>query len=339
MKILFAIQGTGNGHISRAREVLPHLLQYGAVDVLISGHQAEVHLPYIIKYKHKGIGYTFGKKGGIDIIDSIKRFRPFQFFKDIYSFPIEQYDVVINDFEPVTAWACKIKGKTAVSLSHQAAYLSLNTPRPEKRDPIAEKVFKYYAPTTLKKGFHFKSYDSFIYTPIIRADIRKLNPSDGEHITVYLPAHADELLLRILGSIPDMKWEVFSKHTTQAYRVSNVFIKPINSDHFSASLATGNGLVTAGGFESPAEAIYLGKKVLSVPMHNQYEQLCNAVAMKDIGVTVVKKIDENFGHKLKTWLEFGSAPSIHYPDQTAAIIEDAIMEQQQLPTFAQAIQA
>jgi uncharacterized protein (TIGR00661 family) len=97
--------------------------------------------------------------------------------------------------------------------------------------------------------------------------------------------------------------------------------------------------VTAGGFESPAEAIYLGKKVLSVPMHNQYEQLCNAVAMKDIGVTVVKKIDENFGHKLKTWLEFGSAPSIHYPDQTAAIIEDAIMEQQQLPTFAQAIQA
>ena len=33
MKILFAIQGTGNGHLSRARDVYPELLKYGQVDV------------------------------------------------------------------------------------------------------------------------------------------------------------------------------------------------------------------------------------------------------------------------------------------------------------------
>ena len=37
MKILFAIQGTGNGHISRAREIVPLLQQYGEVDLLVSG--------------------------------------------------------------------------------------------------------------------------------------------------------------------------------------------------------------------------------------------------------------------------------------------------------------
>lgn len=337
MKILFAVQGTGNGHISRAREVLPHLLQYGDVDILVSGHQAEVHLPYMIKYKHKGIGYTFGKNGGIDVIDSIKRFRPFHFFKDIYRFPVEQYDIIINDFEPVTAWACKIKGKTAVSLSHQAAYLSPNTPRPEKRDPFAEAVFKHYAPTTHKIGFHFKSYDGFIHTPVIRADIRKLNPTVGEHITVYLPAHGDEVLLRNLGAIPDVKWEVFSKHTNKAYRVSNVYIKPVNSEDFTASLAASNGLLTAGGFESPAEAIFLGKKVLAIPMHNQYEQLCNAESMKDIGVTVVKKIDENFVYKLKTWLDFGAPPKIYYPDETGTIIAGIMLNQQSVQTMAQAV--
>ncbi|NDC42475.1 MAG: glycosyl transferase, partial [Chitinophagia bacterium] len=46
MKILFAIQGTGNGHLSRARDVYPELLKYGETDVLISGIQADVTLPY-----------------------------------------------------------------------------------------------------------------------------------------------------------------------------------------------------------------------------------------------------------------------------------------------------
>ena len=42
MKILYAIQGTGNGHVSRAREIIPFLRKYGNVDILISGIHAEV---------------------------------------------------------------------------------------------------------------------------------------------------------------------------------------------------------------------------------------------------------------------------------------------------------
>ena len=51
MKILFGIQGTGNGHLSRAKEVIPHLEKYGTVDLFVSGTQAEVQLPYPILYK------------------------------------------------------------------------------------------------------------------------------------------------------------------------------------------------------------------------------------------------------------------------------------------------
>jgi uncharacterized protein (TIGR00661 family) len=324
MKILYAIQGTGNGHISRAREILPHLLNHGHVDVLMSGHQAEVKLPYLIKYRKKGIGYTFGKNGGIDMIHSIKSFSPFNFIKDIYTFPVYAYDIVINDFEPLTAWACRIRGKTSYSLSHQAAYLSPFTPRPVKKDFFAERIFKHYAPTTHKLGFHFKSYDSFIHTPVIRTDVRKLEVYNHEHITVYLPAHGDELLIRYLSRITDVKWHVFSKHSTKQYREGNITILPINSEAFTHSLANSNGLLTAGGFESPAEAIYLGKKVMSIPMHNQYEQLCNAEAMRDIGVTVVKKIDINFIHKLQTWLEYGKAPNINYPDQAEEIVSSIV---------------
>lgn len=37
MKIFYAIQGTGNGHISRAMELLPYFEKYGSVDVFLSG--------------------------------------------------------------------------------------------------------------------------------------------------------------------------------------------------------------------------------------------------------------------------------------------------------------
>ncbi|MES2560146.1 MAG: glycosyltransferase family protein [Bacteroidota bacterium] len=326
MKILYAIQGTGNGHISRAREIIPHLLKYGELDLLISGTQAEVSLPYIIKYKKPGLGYTFGKQGGIDLVDSFKHLRPFDFLKDIHSFPVQQYDLVVNDFEPVSAWACKLKKKPCIALSHQSSFLSMKTPRPATKDGFAENLFKHYAPSTAAYGFHFKPYDSFIHTPVIRSDVRKLEPSNKGHITVYLPAHGDEILIKQFTQIKDVQWEVFSKHSKLEYTVGNVHIKPVLNEAFTQSLATGDGLITAGGFESPAEAIHLRKKVLSIPMGNQYEQLCNAQAMKDLGITVVKEIDHHFVSKVNTWAKFAFPANIYYPDNTAKIVEDLVMK-------------
>ncbi len=66
MKILYAIQGTGNGHLSRARDIIPRLQKKGEVDILISGCQADVQLPYEVRYRFNGLSFIFGKKGGID---------------------------------------------------------------------------------------------------------------------------------------------------------------------------------------------------------------------------------------------------------------------------------
>jgi uncharacterized protein (TIGR00661 family) len=326
MKILFAIQGTGNGHISRAREIIPHLLNYGQLDVLVSGRQAEVQLPYLIKYKKSGIGYTFGKHGGIDFVDSIQHLSPFRFLADVMSFPVHDYDLIINDFEPITAWACKLKNKPCVALSHQAAFLSKRTPRPIKRNKMSENILKYYAPTSYKIGFHFKPYDSFIHTPIIRKEVRMLEQSNHGHFTVYLPAHADEILIPHLMRVHDVQWHVFSKHSKITYTKHNVTIRPIINDDFLNSLASSEGLVTAGGFESPAEAIYLRKKVLSIPMLNQYEQTCNAEALRQMGISVVKQIDETFTGRLKSWINFGHPVSINYPDETAKIIQQLVSD-------------
>ncbi len=68
MKILYAIQGTGNGHIARAEEIAPLLNNFGKVDLFVSGSQADIKLPFPVKYKSKGLSFFFGKKGGIDFI-------------------------------------------------------------------------------------------------------------------------------------------------------------------------------------------------------------------------------------------------------------------------------
>src|SRR4051812_42654998 len=121
MKILYALQGTGNGHICRAREIIPMLKTHGDVDVLISGTQADIDLGHEVKYKLNGLGFIFGKKGGVDILSTYKKNNLRQFWEEINEIPVDIYDVVINDFEPVTAWACYLKGKPIAGLSHQAA--------------------------------------------------------------------------------------------------------------------------------------------------------------------------------------------------------------------------
>ena len=321
MKILFAIQGTGNGHISRAREIIPHLLKHGELDLLVSGTQADVNLPYLIKYKKRGLSFTFGTRGGIDMVDSIKRMRPFHYLRDIAALPVHDYDVVINDFEPISAWACFLKRKPCISLSHQASFLSAHTPRPEKMNAFGEWALKKYIPVSSAIGFHFEAYDKFIHTPVIRSEIRKLNPTTQNHITVYLPAYEDAILLEHLLKVKDVEWEVFSKHTHQEYKQKNVKISPIENEHYTQSVASSSGLVTGGGFESPAEAMFLGKKVLSVPMANQYEQLCNAAAMKKMGVTVSGAINENFSSTLQNWLNNSKPLDVHFPDETAKVVE------------------
>ena len=64
MKILYAIQGTGNGHLSRARDIIPILPKKGDLDILVSGSQVDVQLPYHVKYMFTGLSFVFGKAGG-----------------------------------------------------------------------------------------------------------------------------------------------------------------------------------------------------------------------------------------------------------------------------------
>ena len=212
MKILYAIQGTGNGHVSRAREIIPYLRKYGNVDILISGTHAEVDVGAEVKYRFDGFGFVFGSKGGVDFRETWKRFNLRKFITDVKNLPVREYDVVINDFEPVCAWSCKLYRKFSVGMSHQSAYLSHKTPKITGFH-WGKISMNHYAPASDYVAFHFEKYDHFIHTPVIRNEIRNLKPQNSGHYTVYLPAYSDEFILDKVKEVPDSNWQIFSKHS------------------------------------------------------------------------------------------------------------------------------
>jgi uncharacterized protein (TIGR00661 family) len=329
MKVLYAIQATGNGHISRANEIIPYLETKCDLDILISGTQANVDLNHFVKYRRRGLSFVFGKKGGIDFLATLQQLQSKKFLKEINTFPIEQYDLVINDFEPVSAWACKLKQVPCFSLSHQFAVINKKSPKPFKYDPFAWIVLKHYAPANKGFGFHFKSYDANIFTPVIRTEIRNAYHRNMGHYTVYLPAYADKKIIKTLSEIKNVQWHIFSRHAKKNYAENNCWIRPINNFDFISSFTTCEGIICGGGFETPAEAMYMNKKLLVIPMKGQYEQHCNAAALQEMGIPVLKNIKEKQIVKISKWIKNGERLHINYPDATAAII-DAVLSSFQM---------
>lgn len=326
MKILYTIQGTGNGHMSRAKDVIPALMKRAQVDVLVSGVQADLALPFDVKYRYKGLSFIFGKKGGVDMIATYRANRILRVWNEIKSCPVQDYDLVINDFEPISAWACKLKGVKCIGMSHQSALKSKKVPVPNHSDWMGSFVLKHYAPTKHNYSFHFKKYDQNIFTPIIRTEIREQEMTDEGHYTVYLPAYGDKKLIKVLSAIKKAKWEVFSKHTKKAYKVDNISISPIDSEKFIKSMASSTGVLCGAGFETPAEALYLNKKLLVIPMKRQYEQHFNAEGLKDLGVPVIKNLNKKNIKHIKKWVKSSQNIPVHFPNETQFVVDKALEE-------------
>ena len=320
MKIFYAVQATGNGHISRAIQLYPYLQKFGDVDFFLSGNNASLDINLPIKFKSVGCSLHYSKCGGLNYWDIAKNIQPVQMYKDAKSLPLKEYDIVINDFDSITSLACKMQKVNSVQFGHQASFISENTPRPGKRSIMGEMVLKHYAPSPMHIGLHFEKYDSFIYPPIIKDEIVQADPKDLKHVTVYLPSFDRDCLEKAFNKLSDVEFHWFLNDIQSKHTVGNITYFPINQKFFNESLITCQGIITGGGFETPAEALYLGKKILSIPIRNHYEQECNAAALKKMGVPVVYEADDYFDLIIENWLN----SNVIYPKMQANNIPETL---------------
>lgn len=325
MKILYAIQGTGNGHLSRATEIVPILKSMAHTDVLVSGTQADLNVPFPIDYRFKGISFIIGKNGGVDLLKTFGSISIGKFIYDIIRLPVHQYDLVISDFEPVSAWACRFQRKTCLGLSHQNAVLHPSSPQPEFNDAFGKFILNHYAPSTWRYGFNFRPHEPDIFPPVIRPAVRDTQPTGKGHYTVYLPAYSDPQISAVLTRIPEVSWEVFSKHSKTSYREANIHFRPVSLEAYTDSLLGCTGLICNAGFEAPAEAIFLGKKLCVIPMKRQYEQYCNAAFLKSMGIKVLDHFKDS-APDITEWIRSSTPLRISFPDMTCQILENLLIQ-------------
>ncbi len=300
-KVLYAFQGTGNGHASRAVELVPHLRKFCDLQILSSGFNRQLDLPFSLDYHFEGVSFYYNKKGGLSYWKTLRKSKLLKFRKEVRSLDLSSFDLILNDFEPVSAYASRQQGIKVVALSHQASFLSAKSPRPKRRDLVAEWIFKNYAPATQAEGFHFKNYDSFIHKPVLRSEIKDLKTSNQGSFLVYLPAYGEEQLKEHLQKLSNKNWIIFSKECRESYQHYNLEFRPINGKDFVRELANCEGLLCSAGFEAPAEALYLGKKLFVIPIKGQYEQFCNAEALKDLGIPVAYDLNSRTVQRLQDW--------------------------------------
>ena len=89
-------------------------------------------------------------------------------------------------------------------------------------------------------------------------------------------------------------------------------------------MASCEGLFTGGGFEGPAEALFLGKKLLVAPMRFQYEQQCNAYALKQFGLPVIWGSNRNWLPVLREFVNNPQEHQFNFPDETAMIVNQVV---------------
>jgi len=303
MKILYGIQGTGNGHLSRGKFIYDLLTRYAdCVDVLISGSNYSLTPSMPVKYRNKGVTFSI-KNGKIDYLKTLSNFDLFTSYMEQKKIPFKDYDLIVTDFEPITAWASVRHSIPSIHISHQASFIDSNVPRPAFKNLIGEYVMKYFCPTNDYIGLHYRNYGDNISEPIILDEIKNVSSIEKDHISIYLPWYDDDFLVNVFKNFKDLKFHIFSKKTNKYNSVDNIFFQPINNVSFVQSLASSYGVICNAGFQTTSEALYLGKRLLAIPVKGQYEQACNAEALKQLGVSCLKDLKIDSKQDIIGWLE------------------------------------
>jgi uncharacterized protein (TIGR00661 family) len=276
----------------------------------------------------KGLGFKFGKQGGVDVLGTWWHGDIPNYFREVNNLNLSIYDLVINDFEPVSARAAAAQHVPCIGLSNQCVLNDRRIPKPQlkKKDTLGRTILRHYAPVDVAYGFHYSEVDHFITTPIIRKEIRNLPTSDEGHYLVYLPFYKDAKIVKALKRFPCERWKVFSKHARVPREEGNISVYPLDYERFMKTLATARGVISGAGFGTTTEVLFLGKKLLVIPMKNQYEQRCNAFALEKMGIPVVKSLKKKWQGSIKQWLHTDFTLEIQYPDHSQAVVDKILTD-------------
>ena len=287
MRILYGVQGTGNGHLTRARCLAPALSRNNIeVDYVFSGRPKDKYFDMeLFGDARYFTGLTFATRNHrLHKLDTLKTARPFNFIRETRALDTSQYDLILSDYEPVTAWSSRFSGPPLLGIGHQYAFES-NAPRPGG-DPISSLLLKYFAPAKTSLGMHWHHFDGCVLPPMVEAEMTRSSNVD-DFTLVYLPFAEAEHVIQILKRLDDHKFRFYSPKIESASVHRNVAIFPVSREAFKQDLTRAARIICSAGFELISEALHIGTPVLAIPLSGQIEQLGNAMALEQLNLATV----------------------------------------------------
>ncbi|PLW84336.1 hypothetical protein CWI75_03070 [Kineobactrum sediminis] len=316
MKILYGVQGTGNGHISRARAMTEALAAHDVeVTWLFSGrerHELFDMAPFGDFLHRRGLTFI-SRAGRIDYGRTLIHNNLWRFLRDVRTLPLAGFDAVVTDFEPITAWAGRRAGLPVIGIGHQ--YALGDTAPTVAGHWLARQVMNRFAPVTRPLGLHWYPYADNVLPPILHLPDRQAGRS--EDIVVYLPFEEQPRITGLLQQFPQYRFRQYASGLA-AMQVANVLLCPTSTNNFKRDLAQCAGVICNSGFELISECLQWRKPVLTRPLQGQIEQLSNARALDQLGYATVT--NTLCPVTLGQWLEHRPAPPmVEFPDVAACL--------------------
>ena len=293
-RIVYGVQGDALGHVSRAlalAEDMPHheFLFLGggkALELRANGYRVE-EVPLIRTYYAENkvriaatVYHTL--KVVLDLPRTTRRVA-----KKLEQF---QPDIVMSDYEYFAPRLAALLGIPCISVDNQHFLTKCVAPHP--MDQIASRLMlsvpllclynraDYHIISTF---FHLTPKDPLktaVFPPILKKEVRKLVSSEGDHVLVYQTSSTFEKIAECLAQLPHRCILYGCGERTSP---ANLIYKAPSEREFLEDLASCRYVIANGGLNVLAEALYLGKPVLSFPIHFAYEQFFNAYMLSEHG--------------------------------------------------------
>lgn len=319
MKIFYGVQGTGNGHISRARAMAKALSRFPdiQVDWLFSGRPPEDYFemePFHGFECRRGLTFHI-ESGRVRPLKTLLGARPLKLLSDARALKLSCYDLVITDYEPITARAARHCSVRCIGIGHQYAFwhalpkLGIN--------PITRKLLQAFAPVQIPIGLHWHPFNRLILPPIVEPNHIRCDRNRENKILVYLPFENQQKLKHLFKQFPDYQFYLYAPGLS-CRDGANIHTRPPSRTGFQRDLANCAWVICNAGFELISEALQLGKRIMAKPLQGQAEQLSNAAALKQLGYArITKQLDRN---SLYNWLDTTPNPTRQqYPDVAEAL--------------------
>ena len=294
-KIVYGISGCGSGHSSRAREIMSHLQEQGHQIFGVSYDRGYKNLKddfnmfevpglHIVAIQNRVSKMQTAIKNLKSLTGGIEKFRDFKkaAFSDF------DPDIVLCDFEPLTAYMATHRDLPLVTIDnqHRMRYMEYPCPSILKKDAtIAETVIRAFVPKpdiSLVTTFFFgdiKNDRTFLFPPILRRSVLDAKVSNEGHILVYL-TQKSEAIIEMFKKFPQEEFIIYGADCE--IKKTNMSYKPFSLDGFLNDLASSKAVISTAGFTLMTESLHLGKPMLALPMGGQFEQELNAHLLEDL---------------------------------------------------------